>query len=191
MRKILFGFLLVVCMVGPAAAQDWFQDPINERAAGMVLLVFDPNGVGPDGEEGVYRTINFSDLLSGVVRFPDTYTRYVFQLEWTGATPTVDATTIQGGTVSSPGSLAIPFPDPPTGATMVALGFAIPVVAGLPTYSSVGSVNSGFNDLFNYSQQASTVSLTVGGELVDYNVWVSNNGYFPVQSFNFLFLVAP
>ena len=191
MRKILFGFLLVVCMVGPAAAQDWFQDPTNERASGMVLLVFDPNGVGPDGEEGVYRTISFSDLLSGVVRFPDTYTRYVFQLEWAGSTPTVGATEIQGGTVGGVGSTTIQFPDPPVGATFVAVGFAIPVAAGLPTYSAIGTANSGFNGLFNYTQQAGTVSLMVGGEPVNYNVWVSNAGYFPVQSANFLFLVSP
>ena len=136
-------------------------------------------------------TISFSDLLAGVVRFPDSYVRYVFQLEWTGSTPTVDSMDIQGGTAGAAGSTAVQFPEPPVGASLVAVGFAIPAVAGLPTYSSIGTANSGLNGIFNYAQQAGTVSLMVGGEAVAYNVWVSNVGYFPVPSSRFLFLVSP
>ena len=63
------------------------------------------NTVGDHVIHHVWRT-----LFDGLVTFPDTYTRYVFQLEWPGSTPTVDAADIQGGTASAAGALAIQFP---------------------------------------------------------------------------------
>ena len=186
--KTLFALLLFCVMAIPAAGQDYNARLVKQRTADMVIQVFDPEALEGVGE---FRTIRFSDLLAGAVRFPDSYVRYVFTLEWTGSTPTVGATEIQGGTVGDEGSIKIQFPNPPAGAMLVAVGFAIPVAAGLPTYSAIGVVNSGLNGIFNFAQQTGAVDLTIDGEIVAYNVWVTTSGFFPVPSNRFLFLISP
>ena len=196
MRKILVALVLLAALVAPAApaeAQDWFEifDSLTEpdREAGMRLKVWDPTVEDDLGNTvGGYVVLRLETLLAGLVTFPDTYTRYVFQLEWPGSTPTVDATDIQGGTASAAGALAIQFPAPPAGAALVAIGFAVPEDADAPTYTAIGTANSGLNGIHNYAQQSGTIDLTVNGAVLAYDVWVSAVGYFPVFSSSYLFL---
>ena len=184
MKWLLLGMLLcALVVVAPVVAQDYQGDPVETRSAGMVLQVFDPDA---DGGEGRFFTISFSDLLSGAVRFPDTFRRYVNVIEWVAGTPTLTTPSFSGATRGASGDLSVQLPAPPPGATLVRLIFAIPVAAGDPTFANVGGVNSGLNFIAGYAKQTAEVML----DGTAHNAWYSINATFPASFTNYLFLDA-
>ena len=184
MKRLLTALVVVLAFAVPVSAQQAPSDfppvPGGRHAEVMLSVSFG----------GITYSIDLETLLAGLVTFPDTLTRYVFQITWPGATPiSVSATQIQGGSVSDPpGNLAIPYPPAPAMATSVSVGFAVPAsVVAETTYASAGSSNSGFNFIGGYVRLPDVI-LMVGIETINYAVWVRTSELRPGLAGTYLFL---
>ena len=169
----------------PADAQQHFGDysTITDRAEDLIVLIEDPDGGGVDLSGNpipTYRRIKVSDLLDGLVDFPDMLTRYVVLKAPLADMPTTppmfSGADVAGGSVST-GSLVGVAPPATTVTGQVWVAVAVPHDTRLPYVSLSSALNTGDNSAGFFSLQAGgPVTAMVGSETVEVDVWVFSAG---------------